>query len=292
MTATESTSLEFDQLPSALSSYLKVFRPVAGLKDGETVARIDAKATGIKIDLSHLQHYNKVCGYRDLDSVSPTFPHVLAAPLQMAALTCDAFPIKLLGLVHVKNVINQRRRIEPEEVLDLHIWLEGHRDVPAGKEFDLYAEVKAGGEVVWDSVTTFLRREAKGGKKKAKKVTQDNTFINASYQRFSLAADLGRRYAKVSGDYNLIHLYPMTAKLLGFKRHIAHGMWSLAKCTALLEDKLPEAMSLDVAFKLPAFLPTPALLKYEQDKNGAIQLRMLDGKSGEKPHLAGTFSPL
>ncbi len=47
-----------------------------------------------------------------------------------------------------------------------------------------------------------------------------------------LPGDLGRRYAAVSGDHNPIHLYPLTAKALGFPRQIAHGMWSKARCVA------------------------------------------------------------
>jgi acyl dehydratase len=70
-----------------------------------------------------------------------------------------------------------------------------------------------------------------------------------------LPGDLGRRYAAVSGDYNPIHLYPVTAKALGFPRHIAHGMWTLARSVAALENRLPDAVRVDVVFRKPVFLP-------------------------------------
>ena len=41
--------------------------------------------------------------------------------------------------------------------------------------------------------------------------------------QWRLSGDLGRRYAAVSGDHNPIHLYPLTAKALGFPRQIAHA---------------------------------------------------------------------
>ena len=53
--------------------------------------------------------------------------------------------------------------------------------------------------------------------------------------------DIGRRYGAVSGDRNPIHLYPLTARLFGFRRAIAHGMWTKARCLAALEGRLPEA---------------------------------------------------
>ena len=49
-------------------------------------------------------------------------------------------------------------------------------------------------------------------------------------------------FAGASGDHNPIHLYPLTAKALGFPRQIAHGMWSKARCIAALENRLPEAV--------------------------------------------------
>lgn len=43
-------------------------------------------------------------------------------------------------------------------------------------------------------------------------------------QEWSLASDLGRRYARVSGDINPIHLHALSARAFGFRRAIAHGM--------------------------------------------------------------------
>ncbi len=77
-----------------------------------------------------------------------------------------------------------------------------------------------------------------------------------------MPGDIGRRYGAVSGDRNPIHLYPLSAKLFGFKRQIAHGMWSKARCLAELQNQLPEdAFTVDVQFKLPMFVP--ATVKFE-----------------------------
>ena len=50
--------------------------------------------------------------------------------------------------------------------------------------------------------------------------------------RWRVPDDIGRRYAKVSGDVNPIHMSSLTAKALGFKRAIAHGMWVKAHALA------------------------------------------------------------
>ena len=88
-----------------------------------------------------------------------------------------------------------------------------------------------------------------------------------------LRGDLGRRYAAVSGDHNPIHLYPLTAKALGFKRQIAHGMWSLARCVAALENRLPDAVTVDAAFKKPIFLPGTVAFGQDADARTASPSR-------------------
>jgi acyl dehydratase len=98
--------------------------------------------------------------------------------------------------------------------------------------------------------------------------------------------DIGRRYGAVSGDRNPIHMHPLSAKLFGMPGAIAHGMWLTARCLAELEDELPAALRVEVAFKLPLVLP--AQVAFGTREGGAFEVR--DASSG-KPHLAGTLTP-
>ena len=68
-----------------------------------------------------------------------------------------------------------------------------------------------------------------------------------------------RRYARVSGDYNPIHLSQVTAKLFGFKRAIAHGMWTAARVISDLQaSRQLSGQEIDIQFKRPLFLPGKA----------------------------------
>ena len=104
-----------------------------------------------------------------------------------------------------------------------------------------------------------------------------------------LAADTGRRYAAVSGDHNPIHLYPLTARALGFKRQIAHGMWSLARCVGALENRLPDAVTVEAAFKNPIFLPGKVAFGQDHVHDGAAEgiAFALTSPKGGAPHLVG-----
>jgi acyl dehydratase len=98
--------------------------------------------------------------------------------------------------------------------------------------------------------------------------------------------DIGRRYARVSGDSNPIHLRRSTAMAFGMPRPIAHGMWTKARCLAALSGRLPEAYVVDVAFKLPIQLPAKVAFS-SHEREFAVH----DAPSG-KPHIAGSFEPI
>ncbi|WP_335937074.1 MaoC/PaaZ C-terminal domain-containing protein [Streptomyces sp. PTD5-9] len=95
-----------------------------------------------------------------------------------------------------------------------------------------------------------------------------------------LPGDLGRRYGAASGDRNPIHLYPLTARLFGFPRPIAHGMWTVARCLAEAPD--PEGIQrVRAVFRAP--VPLPSTVAHAADANG-FRLYGADGRV----HLIGT----
>lgn len=61
----------------------------------------------------------------------------------------------------------------------------------------------------------------------------------------------GRAYARVSGDWNPIHLARWPARLFGLRAPIIHGMHSVAKAVALLEAvQAQRVRSVSVRFRV------------------------------------------
>ena len=103
---------------------------------------------------------------------------------------------------------------------------------------------------------------------------------------FFAAGGIGRQYGRVSGDINPIHLSSITAKLFGFKRAIAHGMWTKARALATLMPREPaeQAEAVD-EFTTPLFLPARASLWSARTEDSALfEVR---NARGDKPHLRG-----
>ena len=169
-------------------------------------------------------------------------------------------------------------------------WIEGQRPARRGVEADLVTEIEVGGEPVWESITTVLSRagQGHGQKSEAPPIPQPEPTRSVTW---SLPTDLGRRYSRVAGDRNPIHLYAWTAKIFGFKRHIIHGMWLLARAMAELDTDLgPEAVAVDVQFKRPVFLPGKALFSAGPHEGGTAF--RLDQPLKGKTHLFGSVSRL
>jgi len=287
-------SLEFARAPAIWSMYPKIMvaRKPALVPDGSAVPRIEARLSKVAIDRRHLASYAEVCGAAAGTTLPIAYPHVLAMPLHLAMLGAEAFPVKLLGLVHVQNRIAMREPISADEPAEIRAWIEGHRDTERGQEFDLHTEYVVGGEPLWDETCTFLaRRKAAAGAPKpaAARGTDgapDGVAIKSS--SFRAPAGLGRRYGFISGDVNPIHMSDLTARAFGFPRAIAHGMWSLGRAASDFEaEQFNGGCELSVSFKLPIYMPSWLMLqRWPIDNGSAFALR--DGQ-GEKPHFTGTL---
>jgi acyl dehydratase len=240
----------------------------------------------VEIDREHLAAYDRVCAFRLSDTLPPTYPHMLAFPLAMQLMTANDFPFPVIGLVHINNLIEHHRPIRADEPLTVRVSTGELGDHPKGRKFEIHSEAAVEDEVVWRSVSTYLRKGGGSGEKKES--SDDVVEPDEPGALWSVPDDTGRRYAKVSGDSNPIHLRRSTALAMGMSRPIAHGMWTKARCLAALEGHLPDAFTVDVAFKLPVQLPAKVAFRtWEEGAVRAFSLR--DAKNG-KPHVTGTVS--
>jgi hypothetical protein len=240
---------------------------------------------GVTVDRDHLAAYDRVCGFGLTDVLPPTYPHVLAFPLALRLMSAPEFPVPLVGLVHVANRITVHRPLDAAEPLDLSVHAVALRPHDRGRQFDVVCTASVGTEVVWQGVSTYLRRE-RPAPERARREPADRPEAPAPTARWRVGTEVGRGYARVSGDHNPIHTSRLAARLFGFPRPIAHGMWSKARCLAALENRLPEAYVVDVAFRRP--LPLPATVAFHATPAWSFGLH--DPRS-DQPHLRGTVTP-
>jgi acyl dehydratase len=219
------------------------------------------------VDPVALAKYARVCGFTLRDELPPTYPHVLAHPLHMELLA--RAPFSAVGVVHIANRLTVHRPVLLGEELSITARVSAPRAHRRGRAFDFVTHVRVGDELVWEEVSTNLKRGDGDGS------ARDDWSFEAPPVRaqWRLGDDLGRRYAAVSGDHNPIHLHALAAKPFGFPRAIAHGMWTKARCLAAL--RLPDAFTAEVRFKKPILLP------------GTVTFGEAEGRFAVHGHLEG-----
>jgi hypothetical protein len=276
------------QPPGLLAMYGRALLPKKGNPDSATrLPDVSAQLIGVATGGDDLNRYRRVCGFEPNRAMPATWPHVLAFPLHLKVLTDSNVPFPLLGLVHLRNRIVQHRPIGVGENLDLDVRLGEAVKTRRGLEFDLITEARSAGRLVWEENSTTLFRQPQPDSGETRNAPPKlETYANTC--DLQVPESTGRKYAAASGDRNPIHLYPLTAKLFGFPRAIAHGMWSKARVLSLLEtqrDWQGGAFSIQCDFKKPLFLPGNALLNWQASGDG-LDYQLLNGK-GDAPHLSG-----
>jgi hypothetical protein len=252
---------------------------------GREVPDLTLVLSDVEVERDRLAAYDRVCGFRLRDTLPATYPHMLAFPLQLALMTDPAFPVPAIGLVHIANRITQHRALRLGERLELKVSATPLEPHPRGRRFSLLTEVRSGGELVWEEVSTNLHRGGGSGDGAGEpEALRDATELPAAAS-WRLAGDLGRRYGGVSGDLNPIHVHPLSARLFGFPAAIAHGMWTKARCLAALGSQLPDAFTVRVAFRAPIVLPATVIYA-EQARAGGIDFGVRHAKK-DRSHLDG-----
>lgn len=287
----------FTKAPSTLPLMLKAVLPALPVVGGLPGIRhqrgnepdLVLERHGVVTDAAHLESYREVCAFAPAATLPVTYPHMAAFGLHMTLMTDTAFPFAPMGLVHLRNTITQLRPIGVDETFDVSVRAADLRPHPKGQLIDLLTDVTVGGETVWRETTTLFSR-GKGGGPELAPAPLDGIEAPAGAVQWRLGGDLGRRYGSVSGDRNPIHLHPLTAKAFGFTSNIAHGMWTAAHCLATLQNKLPDAYTVDVEFKKPILLPSTVV--FGSQKAATTTTFGVVGAKKPSTHLVGRITPV
>jgi hypothetical protein len=275
-------------------------RRVLGTHTSSRLPDSGHEVRGVTADVGNLTAYQHLIGLTARDTLPAGYLHALTFPLAISVMNRDDFPLPMLGMIHLSNHVEQHSPILFTQPLDIVAWsenLSGHR---AGTQLDIVAEIRVSGspDIRWAGRSTYL---AKGvflpGIDKPTPPTGVNGFAPGDPTAiWHLGVDTGRAYAAVSGDFNPIHLSVLSAKALGMRRSIAHGMYLASRALADVGPAKGDAFSWDVTFEAPVFLPARVALDIStvQGPGGAWQRSdyvAWNPHSGRK-HFSGTVATL
>lgn len=273
-------------IPALGPIYAKAALP--GKTTGKTLPDTQLRLVGHSVDRGDLLQYERICGFNNSDVLPHTYPHVVGFPLQMQLMAGKGFPLPLMGLVHVENVITVHREIRFDEALDITVSADNLRAHPKGKVVDLVTEVDVDGERVWEGRSTYLARGR--GDAEAERGEQPPAIpTGQAAAKWSLPGGLGRTYGLASGDINPIHMSAVTAKAMGFPQAIAHGMWTYARVLGAIGPVTSGPSTSHVWFKKPVLLP--GKVDFVIDKGGdQVVAGLRSTRKPETEHLVLTLS--
>jgi acyl dehydratase len=276
------------RLPSVLGSYPRVLltrRPdLLTLADP---AEIEIRLGQVRIDPRRVSAYAAVCAFGagtvDAGVVPVTYPHVLSMPLHLHIMGRRAFPLRPMGLIHVSNTIEQPGTLTTRMTVSMRVAAQNYRKTDAGITFDMATEISHGDELLWRETCVFLSRWPESAQKRtgARPARPPKAPRDAKVLA-ELDVDLARawNYARVSGDFNPIHLSDRAARFFGLRGAISHGMWTLARSLAESPVDVPPAGGrLETQFLTPVQLPARVCVKQWEDQ-GQSRRAVCDVRTG------------
>lgn len=295
----------FEALPKPHLAYAGIIKSLLPRQTRTSVEQMPKRIyriDNLTLDGQELKNYRRICHFFDDGRVPPTYFAMLSQQLQLAMMTTEPFGFAILGLIHIDNTIKQYRYISDGERFGLAVRFDNLRDHPKGQCFDFITQVWVKDELVWEGSSTYLSRQAGTRARNLPKAQADTPVFNQKLGEIYASQSIGRRYASVSGDYNPIHLHPLSARAFGFPKAIAHGMWTKARALALLQSsqKLAASFMVQCQFLSPIFLPSKIELwinnKHPEHGAGDVDCHdffvLTKPKTDPKIHLLGHWSAL
>lgn len=294
--------------PSAAAAAVRLI--VGGLRkrSGETAPavprrRLAVERAGIVPDPRKVAPYLRATGAADVSAltgitgspVPPLYPAVWEGALVLELLGTADLPFPRGGLVHLGGETVHIRSMEVGEPVRCRAELD--RIEPAAGGLRLTVRCRnwdAGGRLCTeDSIEILLRTGSDTRPRPTRRPSDEELEVEwETIREWELGAGHGRRYARASGDYNPIHLWPWTSRPFGFRRPILHGFCTSAMVAhALIAERLGGApchlRRLEVSFLSPLSLPAVARLLVS-DSGGAGRFRVVAAGSA-RPAAVGAW---
>ena len=283
-------TIEMAAPPGSASMYLRALRTSGKSPDAVmALPEITYVRPRVVLEAEHIGRYAALCGFAAVHGVPPTYPQLLTFPLVMQFIGSSDCPWPAMGTVHLANAIEQRDCLRQGDAVRVEMSTGRLFAHEKGQVFTLELRILRDGQLVWQGTQTLLRVgvEQPTGEPYASRLV---SALPLSRQAdISVPGNLGRRYGTVSGDMNPIHLSALSARLFGFRRAIAHGLWTKARALASLLPAGPVGQAaVAVEFKTPLLLPARASL-WTTRSAGRAWFEVRDA-NGQRPHLRGELS--
>jgi hypothetical protein len=209
----------------------------------------------------------------------------------MAVLTDRAFPLPIWNALQIRNRLVLHRLFDRGAALDFETRVAEQRIVAKGAEIDLHTTARAKEDLLWESTNTFYYRGRFGAVGKGAPFAMAPQVESAEAVRWTMPAGGGIRCARLTGDYNGIHLSDRYARRFGFRGAFQHPQRVIGECLARLPRPMAALpLQLDVWLKGPAYYGSVVALRCVDTREAVNFALHVDGD--ERPAIIGRYSAM
>ncbi len=226
------------------------------------VAELSSTYRLAHLPLDDIARYRAAFGFAD-GHIPLTWWYLLAQRAHLATMLAPGFPFRIVGLVHMDNALRAFQAPAPGRPLLLETVLRLLPPSSSGALRCVLETTGSDGAPVFGCTSTYLVRRGSGsGAKREERINSQGTPLT----QWTLGEDAGRRYARLSGDWNPIHLSRFNARLMGMRAPIIHGMHTLASACAAIERAAGrQARAIDCRFRAPVELGGSVALSFDAE---------------------------
>ncbi|MEF9997187.1 MAG: MaoC/PaaZ C-terminal domain-containing protein [Burkholderiaceae bacterium] len=245
-------------LPGLTSSLLGALAPgKARLAHDQPLPAIALRVSAVALAPARLEAYRRFFGFAA--PLPLAWLYLPAQRAQLALLNRREFPLGAAGLIHVANSIQSLAAVTAVAPIAITIRLGQQNTRRSGRQFDLDTEIEQDGRVKALIRSTYLARAPRAARTAPSATSRSAASEGESLAVIAVPSSLGLSYARLSGDWNPIHLHRWGARPFGLAQPIAHGMCVAATALSALEKREGRcARQFDAQFLLPVPLGSSA----------------------------------
>ncbi|KAK3794485.1 hypothetical protein RRG08_003638 [Elysia crispata] len=225
-----------------------------------------------------LEMYKKVIGYRgDPCKIPPLWMSSYFNKAILSLGSSEFSRARILGMVHLRQRVTIFQDLTPlmRGHFSVSFLNEEYKMTRRGLENTVRTRVWGPNDILmWEALVSGLSVSPKRDKTKKPPPPKVDFTIYREVE-IQASSNTGMLIAQATEDYQPQHLTWWTAKMVGFRSPIAHGLWSMAVAVDRIMDKEKESfqdqypLHIDVQFKRPLVLPGTALLQYDKPKESS-----------------------
>lgn len=226
----------------------------------------------------------------------PTAPAMWKTALALELLRVRGFPFPVKGLVVMDAESVFLRPLPASETASMCLEVAEVEAGGAGVRVAIRSEVRNGrGLLCQEGLTNLLFLSGNRSDGRPREGPESDGKRWKEVERWRVGPGLARRFARISTDFNPVHLSTLTARALGYRRPILHGaciqaMTAHAIIGSHLRGDPQKLRKLKIRFRAPFWLPGEAVLAVEERSSpGPTAFRILPGPGATRSIAEGHF---